>query len=69
MSAGEQVFSEELCLQELFEESFVNALIELWRSLHHWGTRFENRLDCHACMDLLVQLNRSVTSYKSGQHE
>lgn len=29
MSAGEQVFSEEPCLQELFEESFGHALIEL----------------------------------------
>lgn len=69
MSAGEQVFSEELCLQELFEESFGHALIELWRSFHHWGTRFENSLACHACMDLLVQINRSITSYKSGQHK
>lgn len=69
MSAGEQMFSEELCLQELSEESFGHALIELRRSFHHWGTRFENSLDCHACMDLLAHLNRSLTSCRSGWHK
>lgn len=49
MSAGEQAFPEELCLRDLFEESFGPALTDLWRSFHHWGTRFENSLDCIAC--------------------